>query len=398
MEAAKAKNKESFISNQFLILEQLESLKKASGKEMDIPEQKKCMEYTFVILILSGQAGKIVDGQLIFSGAEVGINKCFSYPVEDLKKYNFLSEKITEFENPAYNDDVSESVEEQNSSVSSMEVTIMEDNSNPLNKTDGVYLAKQIQKDIEEKSSNEIIPNKSDKEKVQKPDESNNNFKNLIFGLYEKETQIMPHAETAEYKYLDTMWFHHYHVTCSVKDGYMPEEFDFVIYPMELAEQRTPVMIAVALKYKNHKKVAFSENNKHSIEINFEDYIFAVTVRFVNGQLNSKLTLCSEQYEIINIQQDCYQSSSIIPEHFYKEISFGKDKLEIYPLELTNDEVFGCVNFMYRYIMDTGEIITGVSDDEDYTLTVALSEGGAKKIYCYWEGKDADQRLMVKWD
>ena len=213
----------------------------------------------------------------------------------------------------------------------------------------------------------------------------------LIYDKYQLEDSTIEHHETKYTKFLDTMWFNIFRITCNVRDGFMPDNFTIIVFPTEIAKDRRPLPQAVALLHNNSKKIIFSNEKKGtSVEINYEDYMFAITSRFVDGKLNTKISLANREYEITDMEEDNF-SGNIIPEHFGKTLYFGDDKVEIYPLNISNSEQSGCVSFMYKFV-ESDKIIYGASEEDD-SAVIATKEGGAKRISCYWAGQDSERKL-----
>lgn len=358
----KVTDKNSLIEAQYSILLKVEQLNASAKNEHVCPEREMIKESAFAALILM-KAEKIKQREknIIFRDMTICKNGL-------TKKYPFLKELIEDL--PVFEE---KSVLSLQNDKNNSQISIVETTDNKIAPEEPGCKEEVVSVDLSEKSMTDTEEN------------------GLIFGKYQKEISSMEHCETREAKYFDTMWFNRFHITCNIKDGFMPENFIIVVFPTKLSADRRPLPQAVALLHNNSKKIVFSNGEQGtSVEINYEDYMFAITSRFVDGKLNTKISLASREYEITDKEEENF-SGKIIPEHFGKSLKFGKEEIYIYPLDISNDEQSGCVPFMYEFVANDG-VIYGTSEEDDFAV-IATKEGGAKRISCYWAGQDVTRKL-----
>ena len=99
----------------------------------------------------------------------------------------------------------------------------------------------------------------------------------------------------------------------------------------------------------------------------------------MDGKLITKISLANREYEITDMEEENF-SGNIIPEHFGKTLYFEDDKVDIYPLNTTNNEQSGCVSFMYKFT-ESGKTTYGTSEEDD-SVVIAIKKGGANRISC----------------
>lgn len=359
----KISNKVEYIENQYLLLSKLQELKKITPDTHPCIEQEKIEEATIISLLLCHANFQKDDTYVKF--------RDILYPKDKLKKFSFLS-------------DIVDNLPEDKTQNSIIEITTVETNEHIQNKINNIN-----ESAINAESTKESINTNNTEEVI------NSNFNNddLVFGLYNKENNNLNHHETENKKYFDTMWFNIFHIVCNIKDGFAQEKFNLVVFPTEIRPDRRPVPQAVALLYGNSVRYMFSEiQGRASITINCEEFTFDVTSRFVDGNLNTKVTVASKNYDLSDIEEENYKGI-LIPNNFGKRIDFGNENIIIYPISLSNNIQSGCVPFIYRQ-ESNGKVTTGVSEDDDGILIVT-EKGGAKHITCYWKEQDADRSLMV---
>ena len=385
----KITDKDSLIEAQYSVLLKVEELNYLSNDEHSCIERNKIKELAFAALISMNAEGIFQKEENIF------FRNILMPKVIFFEKYPFLRNKVLDL--PIYKENTDQTLnEEQCTNNETSDVIVIEDEAKAVFKdmarnTDGVFNEdKEPEKGIQETS--EKIKQAEGSEQVNIPDETDTVPQSrLIYDKYRLEDSIMEHHETEYAKFLDTMWFNIFHITCNVKDGFMPENFTIIVFPTEIAKDRRPLSQAVALLHDNSKKIIFSNKKTGtSVEINYEDYMFAITSRFVDGKLNTKISLANREYEITDMEEENF-SGNIIPEHFGKNLYFEDDKVEIYPLNTTNNEQSGCVSFMYKFT-ESGKTTYGTSEEDD-SVVIAIKKGGAKRISCYWVGQDSERRL-----
>jgi len=385
----KITDKDSLIEAQYSVLLKVEELNYLSNNEHSCIERNKIKELAFAALISMNAEGIFQKEENIF------FRNILMPKVIFFEKYPFLRNKVLDL--PIYKENTDQTLnEEQCTNNETSDVIVIEDEAKAVFKdmarnTDEVFNEdKEPEKGIQETS--EKIKQAEGSEQVNIPDETDTVPQiRLIYDKYRLEDSIMEHHETEYAKFLDTMWFNIFHITCNVKDGFMPENFTIIVFPTEIAKDRRPLSQAVALLHDNSKKIIFSnEKTGTSVEINYEDYMFAITSRFVDGKLNTKISLANREYEITDMEEENF-SGNIIPEHFGKTLYFEDDKVEIYPLNTTNNEQSGCVSFMYKFT-ESGKTTYGTSEEDD-SVVIAIKKGGAKRISCYWAGQDSERRL-----
>lgn len=385
----KITDKDSLIEAQYSVLLKVEELNYLSNNEHSCIERNKIKELAFAALISMNAEGIFQKEENIF------FRNILMPKVIFFEKYPFLRNKVLDL--PIYKENTDQTLnEEQCTNNETSDVIVIEDEAKAVFKdmarnTDGVFNEdKEPEKGIQETSEKNKQAEGS--EQVNIPDETDTVPQiRLIYDKYRLEDSIMEHHETEYAKFLDTMWFNIFHITCNVKDGFMPENFTIIVFPTEIAKDRRPLSQAVALLHDNSKKIIFSnEKTGTSVEINYEDYMFAITSRFVDGKLNTKISLANREYEITDMEEENF-SGNIIPEHFGKTLYFEDDKVEIYPLNTTNNEQSGCVSFMYKFT-ESGKTTYGTSEEDD-SVVIAIKKGGAKRISCYWAGQDSERRL-----
>lgn len=385
----KITDKDSLIEAQYSVLLKVEELNYLSNNEHSCIERNKIKELAFAALISMNAEGIFQKEENIF------FRNILMPKVIFFEKYPFLRNKVLDL--PIYKENTDQKLnEEQCTNNETSDVIVIEDEAKAVFKdmarnTDGVFNEdKEPEKGIQETSEKNKQAEGS--EQVNIPDETDTVPQiRLIYDKYRLEDSIMEHHETEYAKFLDTMWFNIFHITCNVKDGFMPENFTIIVFPTEIAKDRRPLSQAVALLHDNSKKIIFSnEKTGTSVEINYEDYMFAITSRFVDGKLNTKISLANREYEITDMEEENF-SGNIIPEHFGKTLYFEDDKVEIYPLNTTNNEQSGCVSFMYKFT-ESGKTTYGTSEEDD-SVVIAIKKGGAKRISCYWAGQDSERRL-----
>ena len=385
----KITDKDSLIEAQYSVLLKVEELNYLSNNEHSCIERNKIKELAFAALISMNAEGIFQKEENIF------FRNILMPKVIFFEKYPFLRNKVLDL--PIYKENTDQTLnEEQCTNNETSDVIVIEDEAKAVFKdmarnTDGVFNEdKEPEKGIQETS--EKIKQAEGSEQVNIPDETDTVPQiRLIYDKYRLEDSIMEHHETEYAKFLDTMWFNIFHITCNVKDGFMPENFTIIVFPTEIAKDRRPLSQAVALLHDNSKKIIFSnEKTGTSVEINYEDYMFAITSRFVDGKLNTKISLANREYEITDMKEENF-SGNIIPEHFGKNLYFEDDKVEIYPLNTANNEQSGCVSFMYKFT-ESGKTTYGTSEEDD-SVVIAIKKGGAKRISCYWAGQDSERRL-----
>ena len=385
----KITDKDSLIEAQYSVLLKVEELNYLSNNEHSCIERNKIKELAFAALISMNAEGVFQKEENIF------FRNILMPKVIFFEKYPFLRNKVLDL--PIYKENTDQTLnEEQCTNNETSDVIVIEDEAKAVFKdmarnTDGVFNEdKEPEKGIQETS--EKIKQAEGAEQVNISDETDTVPQiRLIYDKYRLEDSIMEHHETEYAKFLDTMWFNIFHITCNVKDGFMPENFTIIVFPTEIAKDRRPLSQAVALLHDNSKKIIFSnEKTGTSVEINYEDYMFAITSRFVDGKLNTKISLANREYEITDMEEENF-SGNIIPEHFGKTLYFEEDKVEIYPLNTTNNEQSGCVSFMYKFT-ESDKTTYGTSEEDD-SVVIAIKKGGAKRISCYWAGQDSERRL-----
>lgn len=385
----KITDKDSLIEAQYSVLLKVEELNYLSNNEHSCIERNKIKELAFAALISMNAEGIFQKEENIF------FRNILMPKVIFFEKYPFLRNKVLDL--PIYKENTDQTLnEEQCTNNETSDVIVIEDEAKAVFKdmarnTDEVFNEdKEPEKGIQETS--EKIKQAEGSEQVNIPDETDTVPQiRLIYDKYRLEDSIMEHHETEYAKFLDTMWFNIFHITCNVKDGFMPENFTIIVFPTEIAKDRRPLSQAVALLHDNSKKIIFSnEKTGTSVEINYEDYMFAITSRFVDGKLNTKISLANREYEITDMEEENF-SGNIIPEHFGKTLYFEDDKVEIYPLNTANNEQSGCVSFMYKFT-ESGKTTYGTSEEDD-SVVIAIKKGGAKRISCYWAGQDSERRL-----
>lgn len=385
----KITDKDSLIEAQYSVLLKVEELNYLSNNEHSCIERNKIKELAFAALISMNAEGIFQKEENIF------FRNILMPKVIFFEKYPFLRNKVLDL--PIYKENTDQTLnEEQCTNNETSDVIVIEDEAKAVFKdmarnTDGVFNEdKEPEKGIQKTS--EKIKQAEGSEQVNIPDETDTVPQiRLIYDKYRLEDSIMEHHETEYAKFLDTMWFNIFHITCNVKDGFMPENFTIIVFPTEIAKDRRPLSQAVALLHDNSKKIIFSnEKTGTSVEINYEDYMFAITSRFVDGKLNTKISLANREYEITDMEEENF-SGNIIPEHFGKNLYFEDDKVEIYPLNTANNEQSGCVSFMYKFT-ESGKTTYGTSEEDD-SVVIAIKKGGAKRISCYWAGQDSERRL-----
>lgn len=385
----KITDKDSLIEAQYSVLLKVEELNYLSNNEHSCIERNKIKELAFAALISMNAEGIFQKEENIF------FRNILIPKVVFFEKYPFLRNKVLDL--PIYKENTDQTLnEEQCANNKTSDVIVIEDEVKAVFKdmvrtTDGVFNEdKESGKGMQETS--EEIKQAEGSEQVNIPDEPDTVPQiRLIYDKYRLEDSIMEHHETKYAKFLDTMWFNIFHITCNVKDGFMPENFIIIVFPTEIAKDRRPLSQAVALLHDNSKKIIFSnEKTGTSVEINYEDYMFAITSRFVDGKLNTKISLANREYEITDMEEENF-SGNIIPEHFGKTLYFEEDKVEIYPLNTANNEQSGCVSFMYKFT-ESGKTTYGISEEDD-SVVIAIKKGGAKRISCYWAGQDSERRL-----
>lgn len=385
----KITDKDSLIEAQYSVLLKVEELNYLSNNEHSCIERNKIKELAFAALISMNAEGVFQKEENIF------FRNILMPKVIFFEKYPFLRNKVLDL--PIYKENTDQTLnEEQCTNNETSDVIVIEDEAKAVFKdmarnTDGVFNEdKEPEKGIQETS--EKIKQAEGAEQVNISDETDTVPQiRLIYDKYRLEDSIMEHHETEYAKFLDTMWFNIFHITCNVKDGFMPENFTIIVFPTEIAKDRRPLSQAVALLHDNSKKIIFSnEKTGTSVEINYEDYMFAITSRFVDGKLNTKISLANREYEITDMEEENF-SGNIIPEHFGKTLYFEEDKVEIYPLNTANNEQSGCVSFMYKFT-ESGKTTYGISEEDD-SVVIAIKKGGAKRISCYWAGQDSERRL-----
>lgn len=352
----KVTNQMDFYRNQFRILQLLSMMDGKMEKTYKLPEREACRINAIQSLLLAGFPHRENEQEIIFLGESLGLPDCV------IPKSFLGHEAQALFALKAEGQDTSQAplAEEKTSGT---EPLIAEEGYT------GAYKA-------------------GDEKKTE----------NLIYGRFKREDSTYPHAESENQKYMDTMWFQTFHISCDTEEGYMPEDFDLIVYPLALERDRMPVPVAACLIHRGVYKAGFSEKGKYSITLNFEDYVFSLTLRFVDGEMKTKISLSSlsdEKYKITSIENKNYQSKDMVPESFGKQIWLNKDILEIYPLETINESMTGCVAFMYRMISEDGKVECGLS--EERSLTIGFGDK-VIRCFCYWEGHDKERKLIVGLD
>ena len=377
----KISSKEEFIENQYNILSKLQKLKRITPENHLCVEQEKLGEAAIISLLICHANLQKTDTFIIF--------RDILYLRTKLDKFPFLSDII---------DELPEFIENTTSQITSENISIADEVANkyqaPMNTVEDKIDNNHVNTKIEDclNSENDIdVPDNTSKLDIIAKNETTEN--DLIFGLYKKESENDNHHETTENKFLDTMWFNTFHITCNIKDGFMPEEFDLIVYPTEIRPDRRPVPQAVALVHQKACRALFSETQGNaSLSINYEDFIFDVTSRFIDGELNTKISLASQNYEITDIDEQNYKGT-FIPLHFGKMIDFGTENILIYPISLSNNVQSGCVPFMYK-LNSSGNITMGISEDDDSVMIIS-EKGGVKHVTCYWKEQGTERRLIV---
>lgn len=373
----KISNKEDFIENQYNILSKLQKLKMITPENHLCVEQEKLEEAAIISLLICHANLQKTDTSIIF--------RDILYLRTKLDKFSFLSDIIAEL--PEFIENTISETTSDNICIPDEKTTIMQTPANAVDNSFNVTKTEDCQ--ISEKNLD--ISDNTSELNISDKDESFVN--DLIFGLYKKESENDRHHETAENKFLDTMWFNTFHITCNIKDGFMPEEFDLIVYPTEIRPDRRPVPQAVALVHQKACRTLFSETQGNaSLSINYEDFIFDVTSRFIDGELNTKISLASKNYEITDIEEQNFKGE-FIPQNFGKMVDFGTENILIYPISLSNNVQSGCVPFMYK-LNSNGNITMGISEEDDSVMIIS-EKGGAKHVTCYWKEQGTERRLIV---
>lgn len=409
----KITDKDSLIEAQYSVLLKIEELNYLSENEHICVERKKIKESAFAALVAMNADGVSIKEEDIYFRDVLMSKNLF------LEKYPFLRSKVLVLpiykeKTEIFNDreeDIGQALRKEQLTNNETPAAIAAENEVEImseyksQTTDEAFdEVKELINDAAESTSAETLKKNEEFEQAKKTGqiekteqidapgqmEDTTQIK-LIYDKYRLEDSTMEHCETKYTKFLDTMWFNSFHITCNIRDGFMPDNFTIIVFPTEIAKDRRPLPQAVALLHDNSKKIIFSNKETGtSVEINYEDYMFAITSRFVDGKLNTKISLENRDYEITDMEEDNF-SGNIIPEHFGKTLYFGDDKVEIYPLDTSNNKQSGCVSFMYKFV-ESDKIIYGTSEEDD-SAVIATKEGGAKRISCYWAGQDSERKL-----
>lgn len=383
----KITDKDSLIEAQYSVLFKIEELNYLSENEHICVEREKIKESAFAALVAMNADGVSIKEEDIYFRDVLMSRNLF------LEKYPFLRSKVLDLpiykeKTEIFNDreDVGQALKKEQHTNNETPAAIVAENEVEIMSE---YKSQTTDEEFEQAKKTGQIEKT---EQIDAPEQIEDTAQiKLIYDKYRLEDSTMEHCETKYTKFLDTMWFNSFHVTCNVRDGFMPDNFTIIVFPTEIAKDRRPLPQAVALLHDNSKKIIFSnEETGTSVEINYEDYMFAITSRFVDGKLNTKISLANRDYEITDMEEDNF-SGNIIPVHFGKTLYFGDDKVEIYPLDTSNNEQSGCVSFMYKFV-ESDKIIYGTSEEDD-SAVIATKEGGAKRISCYWAGQDSERKL-----
>lgn len=383
----KITDKDSLIEAQYSVLLKIEELNYLSENEHICVEREKIKESAFAALVAMNADGVSIKEEDIYFRDVLMSRNLF------LEKYPFLRSKVLDLpiykeKTEIFNDreDVGQALKKEQHTNNETPAAIVAENEVEIMSE---YKSQTTDEEFEQAKKTGQIEKT---EQIDAPEQIEDTAQiKLIYDKYRLEDSTMEHCETKYTKFLDTMWFNSFHVTCNVRDGFMPDNFTIIVFPTEIAKDRRPLPQAVALLHDNSKKIIFSnEETGTSVEINYEDYMFAITSRFVDGKLNTKISLANRDYEITDMEEDNF-SGNIIPVHFGKTLYFGDDKVEIYPLDTSNNEQSGCVSFMYKFV-ESDKIIYGTSEEDD-SAVIATKEGGAKRISCYWAGQDSERKL-----
>lgn len=232
----KITDKDSLIEAQYSVLLKVEELNYLSNNEHSCIERNKIKELAFAALISMNAEGIFQKEENIF------FRNILMPKVIFFEKYPFLRNKVLDL--PIYKENTDQTLnEEQCTNNETSDVIVIEDEAKAVFKdmarnTDGVFNEdKEPEKGIQETS--EKIKQAEGSEQVNIPDETDTVPQiRLIYDKYRLEDSIMKHHETEYAKFLDTMWFNIFHITCNVKDGFMPENFTIIVFPTEIAKDR----------------------------------------------------------------------------------------------------------------------------------------------------------------
>lgn len=401
---------EDVVYNQFMYLKKIQDLLKKDANCVN--ELREDYNAAFASILLFGYYAEVNGQNLVITGEKVGLDWMFFANTNELSAINrhiqILVQSIVNKE-AVFGFKTNEEIEEERKAQALQKEKEQENLEKSKEETDKkttgdiVELPKQKsepEKKLQEETKNEETVPRQDSKGLFIIEEDSKEDDKFAFGLTEEAGMVSENFDT---KPLSTMWFTKNRIVCQNKDttkGVGNKEFDFIVYPTQFpmeSKKCIPVRCIVCIYSveDNRYKVSFPKEGMATNVIDYEDYSFLVTIRFTeNGKLKPQINLDTDKYEIVeNDDTIINQNGQYIPKNIGKVIEFGEDKIEFFPLYLSNNAKKGTVTCIYKH---TAPGMDPVIDVETGTVVIPIENGKRnREISTYWTGENEFTKFAV---
>lgn len=399
---------EDAVYNQFMYLRKIQDLLK---KDADcVNELREDYNAAFASVLLFGYYAEVNGQNLVITGEKVGLDWTFFANANELSAINRHIQRLVQSivnKEAEFGFKTNKEVEEEKAQALQKEkgIEIREELKEEVNEKiteDTMTLPEQKmepEKEIKEEAKNEATVSQASKGLfiIEEDLEEDDKF---AFGLTEESGMV---AENFDTKPLSTMWFTKNRIVCQNRDitkGVGNKEFDFIVYPTQFpmeSKKCIPVRCIVCIYSveDNRYKVSFPKEGMATSVIDYEDYSFLVTARFTeDGKLKPQINLDTDKYEIVeNDDTIINQNGQYIPKNIGKVIELGEDKIEFFPLYLSNNAKKGTVTCIYKH---TAPGMDPVIDVETGTVVIPIENGKRnREISTYWTGENEFTKFAV---